>query len=111
MKKKHHNHKLINDLQNKIKELYKQNFALSFILNHDFHKNPPKEEPKNIFRKHAMSEKCRVLIEQRGTAKKERTMAEFERLTLDFRKSRKQDRKDRVIEGLSKELDVRDRWL
>ena len=35
----------------------------------------------------------------------------FDELTSQFTKSRKQDRKDRILETLEKELDVRERWL
>ena len=58
-----------------------------------------------------MSERSTNIINDRGKARKDRNLSEFERLSRDFRKSRKQDRRDRVLEGLTKELDIRDRWL
>ena len=71
----------------------------------------PKETPKDRFRKHPMSATATDLIERRGKARKERKLEEFEQLTKDFRKQRKQDRKERVLGGLTKDLDIRDRWM
>ena len=74
-------------------------------------KELPKMTPRDRYRKHQMSNKSKQLIEERGRAIKERNLAKFDNLSREFRKSRKQDRKDRVIEGLSKDLDLRERWL
>ena len=71
----------------------------------------PRETPKDRFKKHHLSERSTQIIEDRGRARKDRNLAEFERLSTDFRKSRKQDRRDRILEGLTKDLDLRDRWL
>ena len=58
-----------------------------------------------------MSDRSIQIIEARGHARKVRNLAEFERLSKEFRKSRKTDRQERVLEGLTKELDLTDRWL
>ena len=71
----------------------------------------PKEATKERFRKHKMSEQSQQLIGDRGNARKHRKLEEFEKLTKEFRKLRKQDRKKRVLEGLTKELGVRDKWM
>jgi len=71
----------------------------------------PKEKPKDRFRKHALSDKTKQLLEERGRAAKHRKAEEFDRLTKAYRKSRKDDRKERVLEAIGKDLDLRDRWL
>ena len=71
----------------------------------------PKETPKHRFRIHPMSATATNIIEERGRARKERRLEEFEKLTKEFRRQRKQDRKERVLEGLTKDLDIRDRWM
>ena len=51
------------------------------------------------------------LLEQRGQAIKANNTAECMKLEKQFRKSRRQDKKEQVLQSLSKDLDIRDKWM
>ena len=71
----------------------------------------PKEPKKDKYKKHKLSEKSKELIEQRGQARKHRNIQEFTRLTKEFRKSRKEDKRQHILTTIGRDLDIRDRWL
>ncbi len=48
-----------------------------------------KEPPKDRFKRHKMSENSLELIKQRGIAKQNITIHEFEKLTNEYKKSRR----------------------
>ena len=55
--------------------------------------------------------KSKELMTQRGIARKRRNIQEFERLATDFRKSKKEYKRQHIPTTSSSELDVGDRWL
>ena len=73
--------------------------------------NLPKEKPRDRFRKSKLSIETLRLIGERGKARKERNMEEFAKLSKAYKKSRQEDRKKLVIESISRDLDLRSRWL
>ena len=71
----------------------------------------PKEKARDRDRKHKLSTHSEELLKKRGRAQKDRNLQEFEKLTKEIRKSRQEDKTQRILEALDKELDIRDRWL
>ena len=71
----------------------------------------PKATPKDRNKKYELSYTSKEILEQRQKAAKERNLSLFVTLNTQFTKSRRDDKKRRIIESVSKELDLRDRWL
>ena len=71
----------------------------------------PKERPRNKASKQAMSEKAWGILRERGQALENKDAEEFARLSRELRKQKRKDKSERVLEALSKDLDIRDRWL
>ena len=71
----------------------------------------PKERPRNKASKQAMSEKAWGILRERGKAFENKDAEEFARLSRELRKQKRKDKSERVLEALSKDLDIRDRWL
>ena len=74
-------------------------------------KELPKEKPRDRFRKAQLSLKTLSIISERGRARKTRNLEEFTKLSKEYKKSRQEDRKTQVLEAISKDLDLRSRWL
>ena len=99
-------------------EMNKMNQALSDNTANDIKawlntgaKALPKEKPRDRFRKSQLSFKTRRIVGERGRARKERNLEEFTKLSKEYKKSRQEDRKTQVPEAISKDLDLRSRWL
>ena len=71
----------------------------------------PKEKPRDRFRKSQLSLNALRIIGERGKARKERNLEEFTKLSKEYKKSRQEDRNKLVLEAISKDLDLRSRWL
>jgi hypothetical protein len=69
----------------------------------------PKAQP--TARKTTFSKETEDILTRRRQAAQIPSAEEFDRLTQEFRKSKKRDRKNHVISSLSKNLDPRDRWM
>ena len=65
MKKKQHNHKLINDLETKIQKLERANFALSLIINNGFNKNP-EQKPLNLVNYYTLEDLQKLYVKMNG---------------------------------------------
>ena len=74
-------------------------------------KTLPKEKPRDRFRKSQLSFKTLRIVGERGRARKDRNLEEFTKLSKEYKKSRQEDRKTQVLEAISKDLDLRSRWL
>jgi len=94
------NQALANNNTNNVKEWLKEGS-----------KELPKEKPRDRFRKSQLSLNTLSIISERGKARKARNLEEFTRLTKEYKKSRQEDRKQKVLEAISKDLDLRSRWL
>ena len=70
----------------------------------------PNEKPRDRFRKSQLSLNTLRIIGERGKARKERNLEEFTKLWKEYKKSRQEDRKQLVLEAISKDLDLRSRW-
>ena len=66
----------------------------------------PKKE-----RREAFSTKTRGLLQQRQNARDKNKFKAYNTLNWRFRKSKKEDRTNMIMDTLDKDLDVRDRWL
>ena len=58
-----------------------------------------------------LSHTSKELLNQRNQAAKDRNLKLFTTLNKQFTKSRQDDKKQRVIRSVSKDLDLRDRWM
>jgi hypothetical protein len=71
----------------------------------------PKSNPKDKNKRFELSAKSREILDERKQAARDRNPQLFLQLNKEFTKARKEDKKNRVLESISKELDIRDRWL
>ena len=71
----------------------------------------PKAHPKDKNKRYELSHMSRDILDQRQKAAKDRNLKQFLILNTQFTKSRKEDKKQRIIESVSKDLDLRERWL
>ena len=71
----------------------------------------PKANPKDKNKRFALSDKSKEILEKRKRATQERNPAQFLQFNKEFTESRKQDKKERILESVSKDLDLRERWL
>ena len=74
-------------------------------------KELPKEKSRDRFRKSQLSLQTLWIIWERERDRKERNLGEFTRLSKEYKKSRQEDRKQKVLGAISKDLDLRSRWL
>ena len=59
----------------------------------------------------SLSTEARSILEQRDEALNNGRAHDFDDLTKQFRKQKGKDRQKQLMDTLSKDLDVRDRWL
>jgi hypothetical protein len=71
----------------------------------------PRANPKDKNKRFELSNNSRDILNQRKEAAKQRNLQLFISLNTQFTKSRREDKKQRIIESVSKELDLRERWL
>ena len=71
----------------------------------------PKLHQKDKNKRFELSENSKEIIEKRKTAAAKRNPQLFMTLTKEFNKSRKDDKRNRILESISKDLDLRERWL
>ena len=71
----------------------------------------PKSNPKDKNKKYELSYTSQNILDQRKEAANTRNPQLLLQLNQQFIKSRRDDKQTRIIESLSKELDIRDRWL
>ncbi len=62
-------------------------------------------------RQEAFSKKTRGLLQQRQNARDKNNFKAYKTLNWRFRKSKKEDRTNMIMDTLDKDLDVRDKWL
>ena len=71
----------------------------------------PKTNPKDKNKRYELSSTSEDILEKRKQAAKGRNLQSFLTLNTQFTKSRREDKNQRVIESVSKDLDIRERWL
>jgi len=62
-------------------------------------------------RKVPFSTNTEAILEQRGNAARDKDTQKFMRLDKQFRKSKRNDKRDYILETIQKDLDIRDRWM
>ena len=71
----------------------------------------PNAHPQDKNKRFELSDKTREILEKRHTAAKERNPNLVLQLNKEFVKSRREDKKKIILDTMTKDLDLRDRWL
>ena len=71
----------------------------------------PKANPKDKNKRFALSDNSTKIIGKGKQAAKDNNPKLFLQHNREFIQSRKQDKKIRILESVSKDLDIRERWL
>ena len=71
----------------------------------------PKAQPKDKNRRFEFSCTSKEILKQREEAAQKRNFKLFLQLDKQLTRSRKDDKRNGIIESVSKDLDVKDRWL